>query len=79
MAQEVNTHDRDDVFSGTPPLKAHRMVVSSAATSQKGEVESQEASGKVRRLRRVLPRGGYRQNRRGATEGLGPVSAVVFC
>ena len=36
VAQEVNTHDRDDVFSGTPPLKAHRMVVSSAATSRKG-------------------------------------------
>ena len=36
VTQEVNTHQRDDVFSGTPPLKAHRMVVSAAATSKKG-------------------------------------------
>ena len=36
VAQEVATTHRDDVFSGTPPLKAHRMVVSAAATSKKG-------------------------------------------
>ena len=36
VAQEMNTHNRDDVFSGTPPLKAHRMVVSAAATAKKG-------------------------------------------
>jgi len=28
LAQEVNVSQRDDVASGTPPLKAHRMVLS---------------------------------------------------
>ena len=25
VAQEINTHQRDDVYSGTPPLKCHRL------------------------------------------------------
>ena len=37
VAQEVNTHQRDDVYSGTPPLKAHRMVISAAATKRNGQ------------------------------------------
>ena len=36
VAQEVNTGPRDDVHSGTPPLKAHRMVVSSGSTRKRG-------------------------------------------
>ena len=37
VAQEINTHQRDDVYAGTPPLKIHRMVVSAAATSKPGQ------------------------------------------
>ena len=37
VAQEINTGPRDDVHSGTPPLKGHRMVLSSAATTRKGQ------------------------------------------
>ena len=37
VAQEINTHQRDDVYSGTPPLKCHRMVISSAATRRPGQ------------------------------------------
>ena len=39
VAQEVNTGPRDDVHSGTPPLKAHRMVVSSGSTRKKGSTK----------------------------------------
>ncbi|CAE7318183.1 GIP, partial [Symbiodinium sp. CCMP2456] len=35
-AEEVNVSQRDDVASGTPPLKAHRMVLSHAATKAPG-------------------------------------------
>ena len=37
LAQGINTHQRDDVYSGTPPLKCHRMVVSAAATRRPGQ------------------------------------------
>ena len=37
VAQEINTHQRDDVYSGTPPLKCHRMVLSAAATKRPGQ------------------------------------------
>jgi hypothetical protein len=37
VAQEINTHQRDDVYSGTPPLKCHRMVISAAATRRPGQ------------------------------------------
>ena len=36
VAQEINDHERDDVFSGTPPLRVHRMIFSAAATAKKG-------------------------------------------
>ena len=36
VAQEINDHERDDVFSGTPPLRVHRMILSAAATAKKG-------------------------------------------
>ncbi|CAE7038143.1 unnamed protein product, partial [Symbiodinium sp. CCMP2592] len=36
VAQEINDHERDDVFSGTPPLRTHRMVLSAAATAKAG-------------------------------------------
>ncbi|CAE7321841.1 GIP, partial [Symbiodinium sp. CCMP2456] len=36
VAQEVNVSQRDDVASGTPPLKARRMVLSHAATKAPG-------------------------------------------
>ncbi|CAE7276044.1 true, partial [Symbiodinium sp. CCMP2592] len=36
VAQEINDHERDDVFSGTPPLRTHRMVLSAAATAKPG-------------------------------------------
>ncbi|CAE7337188.1 unnamed protein product [Symbiodinium sp. CCMP2592] len=36
VAQEINDHERDDVFSGTPPLRTHRMVLSAAATAKTG-------------------------------------------
>ena len=35
VAQEINDHERDDVFSGTPPLRVHRMILSAAATAKK--------------------------------------------
>ena len=46
VAQEVNTHQRDDVASGTPPLKAHRMVISHAATKRSGERENKKLIGR---------------------------------
>ena len=49
VAQEVNTHQphqRDDVASGTPPLKAHRMVISHAATKRSGERENKKLLGR---------------------------------
>ena len=36
VAQEINNGPRDDVYAGTPPLKAHRIVLSSAATRRPG-------------------------------------------
>ena len=46
VAQEVNTHQRDDVASGTPPLKAHRMVISHAATKRPGERDNKKLIGR---------------------------------
>ena len=40
VAQEVNTHP------GTPPLKAHRMVISHAATRRSGERENKKLIGR---------------------------------
>ena len=37
VAMEINTGPRDDVFSGTPPLMGHRLIVSLAATRRKGQ------------------------------------------
>ena len=42
VAQEVNVSHRDDVASGTPPLKAHRMVLSHAATKAPGTRENKK-------------------------------------
>ncbi|CAE7846389.1 GIP, partial [Symbiodinium necroappetens] len=42
VAQEVNVSQRDDVASGTPPLKAHRMVISHAATKAPGARENKK-------------------------------------
>ena len=39
---EVNVSHRDDVASGTPPLKAHRMVLSHAATKAPGAREKKK-------------------------------------
>ena len=38
--------DVDGVHSGTPPLKGHRMVVSSAATARKGQPRGQKLIGR---------------------------------
>ena len=42
----MNTRPRDDVHSGTPPLKGHRMVVSSATTARKGQPRGQKLIGR---------------------------------
>ena len=39
---EVNVSHRDDVASGTPPLKAHRMVLSHASTKAPGARENKK-------------------------------------
>ena len=39
VAQEMNTHNRDDVFSGTSPLKAHRMVCERCGNSKERAIE----------------------------------------
>ena len=46
VAQEVNTSPREDVHSGTPPLKAHRMILSCAATKRKGQHQHDKLIGR---------------------------------
>ena len=46
VAQEVNTGPREDVHSGTPPLKAHRMILSCAATKRKGQHQHDKLIGR---------------------------------
>ena len=38
VAREINTHKRDDLFAGTPPLEALKSILSIAASGNKGEV-----------------------------------------
>ena len=38
VAREINTHKRDDLFAATPPFEALKLLVSMAATNNKGEV-----------------------------------------
>ena len=38
VAREINTHKRDDLFAGTPPLEALKCIVSIAASGSRGEV-----------------------------------------
>ena len=38
VAKEINTYKRDDLFAATPPLEAMKMVMSIAATNNKGEI-----------------------------------------
>lgn len=37
VAREINTHKRDDLFAGTPPLEAFKSILSIAASGNKGE------------------------------------------
>ena len=46
VAQEINNYQREDVSSGTPPLKAHRMVLAHAATRRPGEAENRRLVGR---------------------------------
>ena len=46
VAQEINNYARDDVSSGTPPLKAHRMVLAHAATRRPEEGENRKLIGR---------------------------------
>ena len=38
VAREVNTHKRDDLFAATPPLEALQVILSMAATANRGEM-----------------------------------------
>ena len=38
VAREINTHKRDDLFAGTPPLEALKSILSMAASGNRGEV-----------------------------------------
>ena len=38
VAREINTYKRDDLFAATPPLEALKMIISMAATGNRGEV-----------------------------------------
>ena len=38
VAREINTHKRDDLFAGTPPLEALKCILSMAASGNRGEV-----------------------------------------
>ena len=38
VAKESNTHKRDDLFAGTPPLEGLKLVLSMTASGNKGEV-----------------------------------------
>ena len=38
VAREINTHKRDDLFAGTPPLEVLKSILSITATGNKGEV-----------------------------------------
>ena len=46
VAQEINNYQREDVSSGTPPLKAHRMLLAHAATRRQGERENKKLIGR---------------------------------
>ncbi|CAE6957274.1 RE1 [Symbiodinium sp. CCMP2592] len=46
VAQEINNYQREDVSSGTPPLKAHRMVLAHAATRRAEEAEHTKLIGR---------------------------------
>ena len=38
VAREINTHKREDLFAATPPLEALKLILSIAASSNKGEI-----------------------------------------
>ena len=38
VAREINTYKRDDLFAATPPIEALKMIISMAATANRGEV-----------------------------------------
>ena len=38
MAKEINTYKRTDLFAATPPLEALKLILSMAATQNRGEV-----------------------------------------
>ena len=38
VAREINTHKRDDLFVGTPPLEASKTILSMTASGNRGEV-----------------------------------------
>ena len=38
VAREINTHKRDDLFAGTPPLEALKSIIALTASGNKGEV-----------------------------------------
>ena len=38
VAREINTHKREDVFAATPPLETTKLILSTAASSNKGEI-----------------------------------------
>ena len=38
VAEEINTYKRDDLFTGTPPLEALKILLSITASNKKGEV-----------------------------------------
>ena len=46
VAQEINNYQREDVSSGMPPLKAHRMVLAHSANRGRGERENKKLIGR---------------------------------
>ena len=47
VAKEVNTHKRDDLFAATPPLEAHKLLLSFAVTKGIGYHTSKSRGAKL--------------------------------